>query len=455
MAQVTLPRGSLTAETHASSRVAPSSATSVFFPFHLPNTMDLGMEEYDLVGAAAIDDETAVIVSETDAAEAHSHSSSSSDEADFGEEEYSERYSERSSSWLSSSATQQHRQHPHDDDSSDDSSDDNANDKNLMKDESAAVGSYQDDLYCENMDDEDEAWVYQHMRGGGGREELMNAQHMQRHSQRQSHFETCTAKKNEHHRRVKKLRRHEDESSTRRDTDGDGEAAFESESNENDQLQQQQHHDHQHHQQKEASKSNQSKQQQQQRQQPASTSSTMSLVKPRSSDAILSCPSCFNIVCMDCQQHEKYANQYRAMFVMNIGVDWSRKMIYDDAMGCLKLLNGSSDGTNGSSTAAGGALSEDRQMGEENMDEDNDDDINMQLRDAVNLGEGGGVNSRHPDKIPEEHHEASSIYKVTQEERSEEYDSFYSVHCSYCRHEVAALDMNDEIYYFFGCIASA
>lgn len=125
-------------------------------------------------------------------------------------------------------------------------------------------------------------------------------------------------------------------------------------------------------------------------------------------------------------------------------------MMYDDAMGCLKLLNGGSDGTNGSAIATGGEISED-QMGEENND---DDDINMQLRGAVNLGEGRGANSRRPDKIPEEHHETSSIHNVTQEEKSEEYDSFYSVHCSYCRHEVAALDMKDEIYYFFGCIAS-
>ena len=44
-------------------------------------------------------------------------------------------------------------------------------------------------------------------------------------------------------------------------------------------------------------------------------------------------------------------------------------MMYDDAMGCLKLLNGGSDGTNGSAIATGSGLSED-QMGEENNDDD-------------------------------------------------------------------------------------
>lgn len=33
------------------------------------------------------------------------------------------------------------------------------------------------------------------------------------------------------------------------------------------------------------------------------------------SDAALSCPMCFTLVCIDCQQHPKVHNQYRAMFV--------------------------------------------------------------------------------------------------------------------------------------------
>lgn len=53
------------------------------------------------------------------------------------------------------------------------------------------------------------------------------------------------------------------------------------------------------------------------------------VLKPRNSDAVLSCPCCFNIVCMDCQQHERYENQYRAMFVMGIAVRWDLKLRYD------------------------------------------------------------------------------------------------------------------------------
>ncbi|XP_020548785.1 E2F-associated phosphoprotein isoform X2 [Sesamum indicum] len=37
----------------------------------------------------------------------------------------------------------------------------------------------------------------------------------------------------------------------------------------------------------------------------------------RASDAVLCCPACFTTLCLDCQRHEKYVTQYRAIFVMN------------------------------------------------------------------------------------------------------------------------------------------
>ncbi|XP_042357403.1 E2F-associated phosphoprotein isoform X1 [Plectropomus leopardus] len=38
------------------------------------------------------------------------------------------------------------------------------------------------------------------------------------------------------------------------------------------------------------------------------------------SDAVLNCPACMTTLCLDCQRHEKYRTQYRAMFVMNCAV---------------------------------------------------------------------------------------------------------------------------------------
>ena len=41
-----------------------------------------------------------------------------------------------------------------------------------------------------------------------------------------------------------------------------------------------------------------------------------------STDAVLSCPCCFNVVCSESQKHDRYENQYRAMFVNNVYVEW-------------------------------------------------------------------------------------------------------------------------------------
>lgn len=104
------------------------------------------------------------------------------------------------------------------------------------------------------------------------------------------------------------------------------------------------------------------------------------LLKPRTSDAVLSCPCCFTIVCMDCQRHEKYVDQFRAMFVMNIGVDWDSKLVYKNK---------------------------------------------------------GLVDARGDTTV------------VVDEE------VYNSVHCIQCQTQVAALDMKEELYHFFGCLASS
>ncbi|NXG91620.1 EAPP protein, partial [Stercorarius parasiticus] len=39
------------------------------------------------------------------------------------------------------------------------------------------------------------------------------------------------------------------------------------------------------------------------------------------SDAVLNCPACMTTLCLDCQRHESYKTQYRAMFVMNCVVN--------------------------------------------------------------------------------------------------------------------------------------
>ncbi|OMO62418.1 E2F-associated phosphoprotein [Corchorus olitorius] len=43
--------------------------------------------------------------------------------------------------------------------------------------------------------------------------------------------------------------------------------------------------------------------------------------KGRISDAVLSCPACFTTLCLECQRHEKYLTQYRAIFVVNCKIN--------------------------------------------------------------------------------------------------------------------------------------
>ena len=49
------------------------------------------------------------------------------------------------------------------------------------------------------------------------------------------------------------------------------------------------------------------------------------------SDAVLNCPACFILLCLDCQRHSQYEHQYRAMFVMNCEVDYSQHLKYPKA----------------------------------------------------------------------------------------------------------------------------
>lgn len=129
-----------------------------------------------------------------------------------------------------------------------------------------------------------------------------------------------------------------------------------------------------------------------------------SITNQRHSDAVLSCPSCFTIVCMDCQQHVKYKNQYRAMFVMNIEVHWESMYVYDENL--------------------------------------------MQLSTLPPTVAHANNTPQCPPEMQVEEVTKTLANAVCSE------DLYYSVHCNQCKAQVAALCMFDEVYYFFNCIAS-
>lgn len=47
------------------------------------------------------------------------------------------------------------------------------------------------------------------------------------------------------------------------------------------------------------------------------------------SDAVLNCPACASLLCTDCQRHQVYQTQYRAMFVFNCAVDFQERLQFD------------------------------------------------------------------------------------------------------------------------------
>ncbi|KAJ4456849.1 putative e2f-associated phosphoprotein [Paratrimastix pyriformis] len=47
-------------------------------------------------------------------------------------------------------------------------------------------------------------------------------------------------------------------------------------------------------------------------------------------DAVLNCPSCFTPLSYACQRHEKFQNQFRAIFVLNCLIDRSTSLIYNE-----------------------------------------------------------------------------------------------------------------------------
>lgn len=343
-----------------------------------------------IVDQLAVD--TAAIVSETDAAP-----QSSCDEDD---------------GWLSSSRCQRQpfvnatgltiHEATHDDSDSDD---DDAEDE--VEEEATT------DLYCGNMDDEDEAWVYKNMRGG--REELVQLRHFSSatsiHSQHKDNMTNVDEGTNDYDRVSKKFK---EENDTNEEEIGQERESLNNSTNNDEEKQ--------HPSTMMTPQKSQIKQ--------------ALLLKPRTSDAILSCPRCFTTVCMDCQQHDRYANQFRAMFVMNIGVDWTKRITYDDTVGGLKLDN--------DTAATGQEMGGIRIQLENNVNDDDDNNNNVapdviapeptsMSTAATSLREGGGGGGGENNTTAQ----------------------YYSVHCGYCQYEVAVLDMTEEVYYFYACIASA
>ena len=128
------------------------------------------------------------------------------------------------------------------------------------------------------------------------------------------------------------------------------------------------------------------------------------------SDAILSCPACMTILCIDCQRHEMYTNQFRAMFVMNCSV------VFDEILTVSEKLK----------------RDRKRKSKFQKSEKDSSDSGSNILAAGMNCRMS--VNN------------SSNSFSLS-------VDQFHPVKCGICTTEVAVYD-KDEIYHFFNAIAS-
>jgi len=100
------------------------------------------------------------------------------------------------------------------------------------------------------------------------------------------------------------------------------------------------------------------------------------------------------------------------MFVMGITVDWEHRLIYDDKVGGLvRFYQNNPQPTTNNTTS----------------------------QDTI----PNNNNHQHSKIVaPDHHHEEDEII-------------YYAVACANCQTSVAALDMTDEVYHFYDCLAAS
>lgn len=138
---------------------------------------------------------------------------------------------------------------------------------------------------------------------------------------------------------------------------------------------------------------------------------TMGLV----SDAQLSCPLCFTTVCLECQRHAKYANQFRAVTAINVNVNHDEFLTLDQVSG-----GGAGRRGRGKRNNRGKRASAPR-----------DSDTSKGWGTQQPPAEGDG---RRPKGLEEE-------------------ETFHPVCCRECDHRVGVYD-TEEVFHFFGVVAS-
>ena len=93
-------------------------------------------------------------------------------------------------------------------------------------------------------------------------------------------------------------------------------------------------------------------------------------------------------------------------------------------------------------------------MGKEKKTKGHDDDgINMNHKKQRRTNEHSNATSIPPD--PTERVDGGPFKLDCEGNPTDKDEIYYSVHCNGCKTQVAALNMRDEVYHFFGCLVSS
>lgn len=157
-----------------------------------------------------------------------------------------------------------------------------------------------------------------------------------------------------------------------------------------------------------------------------------------STDAVLNCPCCFTVLCLDCQQHEIYKTQYRSMFVINCTVDTGNPLQE-------KKVKSEIEGTIAPSPLAGNKEAEPAQK----MDATQDEQEQVKARITRNEEEEKDT----PESEETIQHSPEKEKRRQRKKQVVKSETYLNVHCTICRTQVAMYD-EEQVFHFFNVLAS-
>ncbi|KAN0025660.1 hypothetical protein ACTFIU_010254 [Dictyostelium citrinum] len=156
------------------------------------------------------------------------------------------------------------------------------------------------------------------------------------------------------------------------------------------------------------------------------------------SDGRISCPCCFTLLCIECQQHSSYINQYRAIEVKNCTIS-NDIITYNDKKD-KKISNRNNNNKK-----------------KNNKINNSNKNNNQKYRNNVNKGDPQQVEVKlentHIDDDDDTSDEEDNNNNNSDESSEDEDECYRAVNCSVCNTHVAMYDQN-EIYHFFDVFPS-